>query len=447
MTRVVGLGMSKEYRDIEPSLPPCESPVTGPPSDTAHTGYGSLIPEDSILSESVEPLSGIEFGEAIQKEIYASTLFAHKTSNATTTTMSTDIYSSLATTTTDEETFGSSTPQGREGTQLDRGCYGMRSSSAAQSAVGSPDFCQDHDNGSLRQGDNDGCDGPRAALDSPSRSRPPIMQTPVQVKRGVTAEVLAKILETTVNVEDYGKGNAKSIQQLADEIVCGDSSILYFPSSMAILRVVQPVFVKLRCRGHILVNTKDVFIDDNSRIKYRNSLLAEKMHSRDASARDAALRGIGEELAISLPTLLGSSPSSSSSGQKAYTGNLFHQIFPEDESTSSVSFCTKSSPSYPGLTSLYQTHLIELNLRLDQEFEEDAVEELRKLGLCVSTNTREKLDGLDAGHKCEFNSLSIITDEEFTSHELKSTGTVVHHWRWITEDEVELTRVVGRHGL
>lgn len=252
---------------------------------------------------------------------------------------------------------------------------------------------------------------------------------PLQVKQGVTAEELSRILETIdgVNVEEYGVGHAKSIEQLADEIGCGDSSILYFPDSGTLVRLVQPVFVKLRLpSGHVLVNTSDLSLHTN-KIKHRHSLLAEKMQQNtDRSATEAALRGIEEELGISRASLL--------------------HLIRADEVRTSVNMCMKGSPSYPGLNSLYQQHLIELDLHLDSLDEELlASSEVRfeevgkKLGLVL-----EREDGCAAAGLVN---LKRLAEEEFTSMERKKTGVVVHHWVWMSEQLAYQSRVVGLCGL
>lgn len=225
-----------------------------------------------------------------------------------------------------------------------------------------------------------------------------------QIKAGVSAEVLERVLAAHgVDVQLYGVGLAKSLAQLANEIVLGDCAIVLLSDS-TLLRFVQPIFIVLRFQNFVLVNIKDVYVNRKDKngdplVKQKNSLLSEKVQNIDNNVMEAACRGIKEELGIPL--------------------DYVRRCLCEEYSESIKSF-TKQSPSYPGLSTNYLQYLV--TLRLSEDYED-----LLKLFNCFLCH----------------NPGEPIENKPFTSQETSQSGLVIHHWIWMNEEVAIDEKVYG----
>jgi hypothetical protein len=162
----------------------------------------------------------------------------------------------------------------------------------------------------------------------------------------MSIEELIKLLEDEgCDTELFGQGQAKTVRALYHELMEG-SCVLEKPHSTGPLqRIVEPVFVELRFKDKVLLNTKQTLED--GRTRERNMLLAEKKHPRDDGSLtkregcwDAALRGIGEELGLPLESLL--QPGILNLNQTEYAQSTL----------------IKDSFSYPGVPCVYRNHYV-----------------------------------------------------------------------------------------
>lgn len=163
-------------------------------------------------------------------------------------------------------------------------------------------------------------------------------------------ELQALLTNEGCDVGQFGVGQAKTVRALYHEIMEG-SCVLEKPTLDGPLqRIVEPVFVELRFKDKVLMNTSQKLED--GRTRERNMLLAEKKHPRDDGSLtkreghwDTALRGITEELNINLQTLL---------------GRLDILDFSQNEYACST--LIKDSFSYPGVPCVYRNHYLVYNI-------------------------------------------------------------------------------------
>ena len=145
------------------------------------------------------------------------------------------------------------------------------------------------------------------------------------------------------------------------------------------LRIVEPIFIRLCWRGRVLVQESQRMVD--GRVRQRNMLLAEKKEPSDGGGfMAAAVRGLHEELGIPREDLL-------------QDGVLRHR--PDTYQFEIEHF---ESPSYPGLSSVYRTHHVQVDI-LD--------------------------GGLHLFAKC-----GLPDCTPFTTSETNPLGTTTHFWRW-----------------
>ncbi|CAK0817586.1 unnamed protein product [Prorocentrum cordatum] len=226
-------------------------------------------------------------------------------------------------------------------------------------------------------------------LDSPPAARKASEAAPASWMR--SEEALSTLLEKHgVNTQLFGVGSAKTISQLLGELR-GQSCFLEFPGahegtrdlsqqrSSQVLRIVEPVFIRLRWRGRVLVQESQRMVD--GRMRQRNMLLAEKKEPSDGGGFMATVvRGLNEELGIPREVLL-------QDGALRYRPDTYHFEIEQIE-----------SPSYPSLLSVYRTHHVQVDI-LD--------------------------GGLHLFSKCGLPGCT-----PFTTSETSSLGTTTHFWRW-----------------
>jgi hypothetical protein len=130
-----------------------------------------------------------------------------------------------------------------------------------------------------------------------------------------------------IDTSRWGRGAAKTVEALYEEIVSGESHLEDDPPR----RVVSLVQVLIRRGDLTLIETEQEFSDGRRRT--RNRPLGEKLRPPE-SYRQAVLRGIEEELDV---------PS-----------ERVHVL----ESTYRTEQTELESPSYPGLHSCYNMHIL-----------------------------------------------------------------------------------------
>ncbi|CAE7572973.1 CLASP [Symbiodinium sp. CCMP2456] len=160
---------------------------------------------------------------------------------------------------------------------------------------------------------------------------------------------LKEYLESNgVSTSKFGTGGTKTMSWLFQELKEGScflapSSETSTPGRPQIMRVVEPIFIRLRFRSRVLVQERQQFPDGRTRV--RNMLLAEKKEPRDSGGLLAAIhRGIHEELGVSLEDL----------GREdviRYRPDTYHFEIEQIDSA-----------SYPGLPSSYRTHHVQVEI-------------------------------------------------------------------------------------
>lgn len=194
-----------------------------------------------------------------------------------------------------------------------------------------------------------------------------------------------------VDTAKFGVGKAKSIGALLKEVKEGSSRLEYDSRTGRIQRTVEPAFVMLCFNDWVLVEKMQILEDGRER--QRNMLLAEKMEPEDPSTEYAALRGIHEELTIPLEEL-------QKEGKMKYREDRYCMMLE-----------TMDSKSYPGLTCVYKTHYIQVDiLNEGLEFFKDK--------------------GLPFG-------------DDFWTEETSSKGTKKMHWGWVDVVQAQEDKVKG----
>lgn len=156
-------------------------------------------------------------------------------------------------------------------------------------------------------------------------------------------EALRTFLEASkVDCNQWGTGKAKTVLSLFKEIQEGSSTLEMNQSTGNVQRVVEPVFIKLKYKNMVLVETEQEMADGRKRT--RNMVIAEKKEPRDLNVYATSIRGLYEELGIPIETL-------------KTKGAL---RFREDV------YCCRTeymdSSSYPGLACVYRTHYSQLDI-------------------------------------------------------------------------------------
>ena len=105
--------------------------------------------------------------------------------------------------------------------------------------------------------------------------------------------------------EEWGRGKAKTIRHLLDEIENGECELVerrsrYFPFRKQLVRVLRVLVIRIsRNDGYVLVETERYFNDGRDITRPLDASLAEKMFPHER-ARSAAVRALQEELQIFL---------------------------------------------------------------------------------------------------------------------------------------------------
>ena len=142
-------------------------------------------------------------------------------------------------------------------------------------------------------------------------------------------------LANALPVNDYGKGKAKSFQQLVDEIKNGETDIIWLDNRP--IRLLRIVFLKVCYKDKILVEDRQEFPD--GRVRYRGiEGISEKLLPQEEPNK-AVYRALQEELGFQLEKLQ----------------NLSIKFLGQELSK-------KESPSYPGLESHYDIYKYEIYL-------------------------------------------------------------------------------------
>jgi len=173
----------------------------------------------------------------------------------------------------------------------------------------------------------------------------------------------------------------KTVADLRKEIEVRDCFLNVLDGTL--VRMVQPVFVKLRYNNKILVNAKDIYMHRNNMERKRNCVLSEKMLPGEAPL-SSSIRAVVEEIGIN---------------QDIITSSIKHI-----EHLDQLQVNKMQSRSYEGLISIYEKHLLILE-----------VQENSKL-----------LQGRHMG-------LPDFVD--FTTNEVTDTKNVEHHWTWMDEQQ------------
>ena len=153
------------------------------------------------------------------------------------------------------------------------------------------------------------------------------------------AELKECLQANDVDLSDWGKGNAKNLEQLFEEIISGECWLMANP----LLRILPIVQVLIVANGKILIETAQELSDQ--RIRERNLPPSEKMKP-DESWRFTTIRCVEEELGIK-----------------------------PDQIEFVTQSCTpiirqRDSQSYPGLSSQYQIYKVDvlINSLPDHDF-------------------------------------------------------------------------------
>lgn len=124
----------------------------------------------------------------------------------------------------------------------------------------------------------------------------------MQVLPKTVDELKERLILSEIDVEQYGKGSAKTLHQLLEEIKEGESSLSINMDDGKLKRTVRVLLISIkRSDGKILIETNQTFHETESRKSYsrqRNCLLAEKLHSEE-DLKLAINRSLTEELGIS----------------------------------------------------------------------------------------------------------------------------------------------------
>ncbi|TVM00993.1 MAG: hypothetical protein CV087_11970 [Candidatus Brocadia sp. WS118] len=142
-------------------------------------------------------------------------------------------------------------------------------------------------------------------------------------------------LKDALPIRDYGKGKAKSFQQLLDEVATGETQIIWRENRP--IRLLRIVVVKVYHRGKRLVEDRQEFPD--GRVRHRGiEGISEKLHPQEDHTK-AVYRALHEELGFPSDELHDVSIQ--------YLGQELEK---------------KESTSYPGLESHYDKYQYEVHI-------------------------------------------------------------------------------------
>lgn len=142
-------------------------------------------------------------------------------------------------------------------------------------------------------------------------------------------------LKQALPLSEYGKGKAKSFQQLLTEVESGETQIVW--QNNRPIRLLKIVVLKVYCRGQMLVEDRQEFPDGRVRDRGIEGL-SEKLYLQE-SHNEAVYRTLQEELGLFVDELQGVSVQ--------FLGQELEK---------------KESPSYPGLESHYDKYMYEVHL-------------------------------------------------------------------------------------
>jgi len=149
------------------------------------------------------------------------------------------------------------------------------------------------------------------------------------------------LIANDIPVDQWGKGSAKTVRHLYNEILEKESVLSYIDGKL--IRSIEFVSAQIfyDSPGGVLklVEEKQIFKDGRVRSRYLESSVSEKMKA-DEGPRNSIIRGIEEELKISIAM-----------DQIEANGNI-------DE--------TEESNSYPGLLTRYNGYKYKIELRSHQ---------------------------------------------------------------------------------
>ncbi len=110
------------------------------------------------------------------------------------------------------------------------------------------------------------------------------------------------LLANQVDLSLWGKGEAKTFDDLVKEIESGEAKLRYSGGKVYWITACAAVIVTCQHKGkpYVLYEDRQVFADGRTRrrINPNNCAVMEKIRPEDKSPRDAAIRGIHEELGI-----------------------------------------------------------------------------------------------------------------------------------------------------
>ncbi|CAE7895994.1 HTR3A, partial [Symbiodinium sp. KB8] len=190
-----------------------------------------------------------------------------------------------------------------------------------------------------------------AAMPTPAETTSPAEAVSLPPHLSSEAALKDYLESCGVNTSKFGTGGTKTMSWLFQELKEGssfleqpcDSSMPGHPGRPKIMRVVEPIFIRLRFRSRVLVQERQQFPDGRTRV--RNMLLAEKKEPRDSGGLLAAIhRGIHEELGVSLEDL-------GRDDVIRYRPDTYHFEIEQIDSA-----------SYPGLPSSYRTHHVQVEI-------------------------------------------------------------------------------------
>jgi len=160
------------------------------------------------------------------------------------------------------------------------------------------------------------------------------------------------LIANDIPVDQWGKGSAKTVRHLYNEILEKESVLSYIDGKL--IRSIEFVSAQIfyDSPGGVLklVEEKQIFKDGRVRSRYLESSVSEKMKD-DEGPRNSIIRGIEEELKISIAM-----------DQIEANGNI-------DE--------TEESNSYPGLLTRYNGYKYKIELRSHQYRPEGYIEHQR----------------------------------------------------------------------
>ena len=274
-----------------------------------------------------------------------------------------------------------------------------------------------------------------ADADADARTRAPPFPTPQALS--------AWLRERGVSTESWGKGSAKSVEDLWEEVQAGESELFEQkeeeqqraptppppPPPTTPLRRVRVVSLTLLSPDDpplALAEASQALPD--GRVRRRGLLpLSEKMCAADGGCwRQAAERGVREELG-SAAAVQGAASSSSSSSPPTPLVLL-------DEASYAVeSGSVRDAASYPGLPTLYEMH------RARGRLCPRAFAAVLPAALRLKNGRRAGSGGTEATAEAEEAETGVSPPLlEFETEELVEEGGMVVRttWRWVAEGEV-----------